>query len=225
MKKVFAVLSVLLLFGCTNPSMERGFAKLNEAMSDLVDSFEAMNIPQITEDMSTIVADLQSIADGIQAYQEAMIEYNNHILMYNEALLEYNDAMLAYADAQTAAEEFLATVGEITEEMLTSLATLRDMAEAGNEWANIMLMIAEIKISLNGVLAQVKTLATKEQVAQITAMLQEMNEDLDWYIAVQDFDYDGVLNAFDKCPDTPLSEINNVNADGCAPGETPVSDD
>ena len=141
MKKVFAVLSVLLLFGCTNPSMERGFAKLNEAMSDLVDSFEAMNIPQITEDMSTIVADLQSIADGIQAYQEAMIEYNNHILMYNEALQEYNDAMLAYADAQTAAEEFLATVGEITQEMLTSLATLRDMAEAGNEWANIMLKI------------------------------------------------------------------------------------
>ena len=225
MKKVFAVLSVLLLFGCTNPSMERGFAKLNEAMSDLVDSFEAMNIPQITEDMSTIVADLQSLADGIQAYQEAMIEYNNHILMYNEALLEYNDAMLAYADAQTAAEEFLSTVGEITQEMLASLAQLRDMAEAGNEWANIMLMIAEIKISLNGVLAQVKTLATKEQVAQITAMLQEMNEDLDWYIAVQDFDYDGVLNAFDKCPDTPITEINNVNADGCAPGETPVSDD
>ena len=225
MKKVFAVLSVLLLFGCTNPSMERGFAKLNEAMSDLVDSFEAMNIPQITEDMSIIVADLQSIADGIQAYQEAMIEYNNHILMYDEALLEYNDAMLAYADAQTAAEEFLSTIGEITQEMLASLAQLRDMAEAGNEWANIMLMIAEIKISLNGVLAQVKTLATKEQVAQITAMLQEMNEDLDWYIAVQDFDYDGVLNAFDKCPDTPITEINNVNADGCAPGETPVSDD
>tara|TARA_A100001201_G_scaffold141588_2_gene137415 strand:+ start:855 stop:1532 length:678 start_codon:yes stop_codon:yes gene_type:complete len=225
MKKVFAVLSVLLLFGCTNPSMERGFAKLNEAMSDLVDSFEAMNIPQITEDMSTIVADLQSIADGIQAYQDAMIEYNNHILMYNEALQEYNDAMLAYADAQTAAEEFLSTVGEITEEMLASLATLREMSEAGNEWANIMLLIAEIKISLNGVLAQVKTLATKEQVAQITAMLQEMNEDLDWYIAVQDFDYDGVLNAFDKCPDTPITQINEVNADGCAPGETPVSDD
>jgi len=225
MKKVFAVLSVLLLLGCTNPSMERGFAKLNEAMSDLVDSFEAINIPQITEDMSTIVADLQSIADGIQAYQEAMIEYNNHILMYNEALLEYNDAMLAYADAQTAAEEFLTSVGEITQEMLASLATLRDMAEAGNGWADIMLKIAEIKISLNGVLAQVKTLATKEQVAQITAMLEEMNQDLDWYIAVQDFDYDGVLNAFDKCPDTPITEINNVNADGCAPGETPVGDD
>ena len=225
MKKVFAVLSILLLFGCTNPSMERGFAKLNEAMSDLVDAFDAMNIPQMTEDMTQIVADLQTIADGLVAYQDAMIQYNAHLLMYNEALLEYNDAMLAYADAQTAAEEFLSTVGEITQEMLASLAKLREMSEAGNEWANIMLMIAEIKISLNGVLAQVKTLATKEQVAQITAMLQQMNEDLDWYIAVQDFDYDGVLNAFDKCPDTPITEINNVNADGCAPGETPVSDD
>lgn len=69
MKKLFAVLSVLLLFGCTNPSMERGFAKLNESMSDLVDSFEAINIPQITEDMSTITSDLQSIADGILAYK------------------------------------------------------------------------------------------------------------------------------------------------------------
>ena len=156
-------------------------------------------------------------------FTEEAAEYMK--LMYNEALLEYNDAMLAYADAQTAAEEFLSTVGEITQEMLASLAKLREMSEAGNEWANIMLMIAEIKISLNGVLAQVKTLATKEQVAQITAMLQEMNEDLDWYIAVQDFDYDGVLIAFDKCPDTPITEINNVNADGCAPGETPVSDD
>lgn len=225
MKKILAVLSVLLLFGCTNPSMERGFAELNDAMKDLVGAFDALNIPQMQEDMESIVADLTDIAEGIKAYQDAMIEYNAHIVMYNEALLEYNDAMLAYAEAQTAAEEFLASVGEITTSMLASLTKLREMSEAGNEWANIMLMIAEIKISLNGVLAQVKTLATKEQVAQITAMLQEMNEDLDWYIAVQDFDYDGVLNAFDKCPDTPITEINNVNADGCAPGETPVSDD
>ena len=225
MKRVLILSVFLVTFGCTNPSMERGFAQLNQAMSELVASFDAMNIPQMTEDMSQIVADLQSIADGIAAYQEAMIEYNAHIMMYNEALLEYNDAMLAYADAQLAAEEFLATVGEITVEMLASLAKLREMSEAGNEWANIMLMIAEIKISLNGVLAQVKTLATKEQVAQIAAMLEEMNTDLDWYVSVQDFDYDGVLNFADKCPNTPITEINNVNADGCAPGETPKGDD
>ncbi len=221
MKKIFAVLSVLLLFGCTNPSMERGFAQLNEAMEDLVGAFDALNIPQMQEDMESIVADLTDIAEGIKAYQDAMIEYNAHIMMYNEALQEYNDAMLAYADAQIAADEFLASVGEITASMLTSLTKLREMSEAGNQWAEVMLLLAEIKISLNGVLAQVKTLATKEQVAAINSMLQEMNSDLDWYISIQDFDYDGVMNGLDKCPNTPITEINNVNADGCAPGETP----
>jgi hypothetical protein len=222
MKKIFAVLSILLLFGCTNPSMERGFAQLNEAMSDLVDAFDAMNIPQMTEDMTQIVADLQSIADGLVAYQEAVVEYNAHLMMYNEALLEYNDAMLAYADAQIAADQFLASVGEITASMMASLTKLREMSKAGNQWAEVMLLLAEIKISLNGVLAQVKTLATKEQVAAINQMLQEMNNDLDWYVSVQDFDYDGVLNFADKCPNTPITQINEVNADGCAPGETPV---
>ena len=221
MKKIFAVLSVLLLFGCTNPSMERGFAQLNEAMEDLVGAFDALNIPQMQEDMESIVADLTDIAEGIKAYQDAMIEYNAHIMMYNEALQEYNDAMLAYADAQIAADEFLASVGEITASMLTSLTKLREMSEAGNQWAEVMLLLAEIKISLNGVLAQVKTLATKEQVAAINSMLQEMNSDLDWYISIQDFDYDGVMNGLDKCPNTPITEINNVNADGCAPGKTP----
>ena len=222
MKKVFAVLSILLLFGCTNPSMERGFAQLNEAMSELVDAFDALDIPQMTEDMTQIVADLQSIADGIAAYQDAMIEYNAHLMMYNEALLEYNDAMLAYADAQIAADQFLASVGEITASMMASLTKLREMSEAGNQWAEVMLLLAEIKISLNGVLAQVKTLATKEQVAAINSMLQEMNNDLDWYVSIQDFDYDGVLNFADKCPNTPITQINEVNANGCAPGETPV---
>ena len=222
MKKVFAVLSILLLFGCTNPSMERGFAQLNEAMSELVDAFDALDIPQMTEDMTQIVADLQSIADGIAAYQDAMIEYNAHLMMYNEALLEYNDAMLAYADAQIAADQFLASVGEITASMMSSLTKLREMSESGNQWAEVMLLLAEIKISLNGVLAQVKTLATKEQVAAINSMLQEMNNDLDWYVSIQDFDYDGVLNFADKCPNTPITQINEVNADGCAPGEKPV---
>mgnify|MGYP001174541159 CR=1 FL=1 len=221
MKKVFAVLSVLLLFGCTNPSMERGFARLNEEMKDLVAAFDALNIPQMQEDMESIVADLTSIAEGIKAYQDAMIEYNAHIMMYNEALQEYNDAMLSYVDAQIAADEFLASVGEITQSMLGSLTKLREMSEAGNQWAEVMLLLAEIKISLNGVLAQVKTLATKEQVAAINNMLQEMNSDLDWYISIQDFDYDGVMNGLDKCPNTPITEINNVNADGCAPDETP----
>tara|TARA_B100000085_G_scaffold85757_3_gene77339 strand:+ start:7191 stop:7859 length:669 start_codon:yes stop_codon:yes gene_type:complete len=219
MKKVFALLAVLLLFGCANPSMERGFAKLNESMSDLVDSFEALDIPQITEDMTAIVADLQSIADGLERYYEAMAEYNAHLLLYNEALNEYNDALLSYNEAQTSAEQLTDNVAEIMGNMLASLAKLKQMADEGNEWANIMFMLAEIKISLNGIFAQVQTLATKEQVQGIVTMLEQMNADLDWYIGLKDFDLDGVVNAVDKCPDTPITEINNVNADGCSPSQ------
>ena len=224
MKKLLSILIIFLFLGCANPSMERGFARLNDAMEELVGAFDALDIPQMQADMEQIVVDLTIIAESIEAYQEAMIEYNAHIMMYNEALLEYNDAMLAYTDAQIAADQFLASVGEITTNMLSSLTKLREMSEAGNQWAEVMLLLAEIKISLNGVLAQVKTLATKEQVAAINSMLQDMNTDLDWYISIQDFDYDGVMNGLDKCPNTPLTEINNVNDQGCAPGETPVTD-
>ncbi|MBI2667748.1 hypothetical protein HYX17_03165 [Candidatus Woesearchaeota archaeon] len=35
-----------------------------------------------------------------------------------------------------------------------------------------------------------------------------------------DSDCDGVKNENDKCPDTPLEEINNVDEFGCAPGES-----
>ena len=33
------------------------------------------------------------------------------------------------------------------------------------------------------------------------------------------FGKDLVINALDKCPDTPLNEINNVNSDGCSPSQ------
>ena len=46
-----------------------------------------------------------------------------------------------------------------------------------------------------------------------------MGAGVDQLVAVADYDYDGVINAFDKCPDTPLNEINNVNSDGCSPSQ------
>ena len=54
---------------------------------------------------------------------------------------------------------------------------------------------------------------------QLLAQVQEMGEDVDQLVAVADYDNDGVMNALDKCPNTLLSEINNVNADGCSPSQ------
>ena len=225
MKKVFAVLSVLLLFGCTNPSMERGFARMIEALEELTASFEAVDIPQITTDMGQIVEDLEIIVEGVENYTNAVLEYNAYIVEYNEAINEYNDAMLAYQEQMTTAAEFLDDINGVMNNMVESLAGLQALYDEGNEWAGIFIQIANIRIGLQDILAIMKTKATKEQMEQLLAQVQEIGEGVDQLVAVADYDYDGVVNALDKCPDTPLTQINNVNAEGCAPGETPVSDD
>jgi len=225
MKNVFAVLSVLLLLGCTNPSMERGFARLNESLQEVVNSFEALNIPQITSDMEQIVMDLEVIVEGVQNYHDAVMEYNAHLAEYNEAMLEYNDAMLAYEEAMLVNEEFLSEIDDILNGVVSSLEGLQTLYDEGNQWAGIFLQIANIKLGLQDILATMKTKATKAQVEELLASLQEVGEGVDQLVAVADYDYDGVINALDKCPDTPITQINNVNAEGCAPDETPVSDD
>ena len=225
MKKVFAVLSVLLLFGCTNPSMERGFARMIEALEELTASFEAVDIPQITTDMGQIVEDLEIIVEGVENYTNAVLEYNAYIVEYNEAINEYNDAMLAYQEQMTTAAEFLDDINGVMNNMVESLAGLQALYDEGNQWAGIFIQIANIRIGLQDILAIMKTKATKEQMEQLLAQVQEIGEGVDQLVAVADYDYDGVVNALDKCPDTPLTQINNVNAEGCAPGETPVSDD
>ena len=167
MKKVVLVIITLVLslssMACINPSMENGFEKLNQSLSELVASFDAVNIPQIQEDMEQITDDLNSIVVGIENYVSAVEEYNQAILIYNEALLEYNDAMLEYEDALIATDDFLSQIDSSIEGMLQALEGLREMKEEGNEWAGIFLQIAEIRIGLQDILATMKTKATKEQ--------------------------------------------------------------
>jgi|TARA_R100000479_G_C6379504_1_gene200470 uncharacterized coiled-coil DUF342 family protein len=199
--------------------MENGFAKLIESLKQLTASFEAINIPQITTDMGQIVTDLEDIAEGIQNYHDAVIEYNAHIMEYSEAMNEYNDAMLAYEEQQITAEDFLNDINSVINNMTESLSGLQVLYEEGNEWAGLFIQIANIRLGLQGILATLKTKATAEQMEQLLAQVQEMGEGVDQLVAVADYDYDGVINALDKCPDTPLNEINNVNSDGCSPSQ------
>jgi uncharacterized phage infection (PIP) family protein YhgE len=224
MKTRYLYILFVLFFGCTNPSMENGFKKLNQSLSELVAAFDAVNIPQITSDLDQMIKDLESIANGIQDYQDAVDQYNNHIAFYNEAILEYNDAMLEYEEARLANQEFLDQIENVMNNMIDSLQELQRLHEEGNQWAGIFLQIAQIRIGLQDILATMQTKATKEQVEQLLAAVQEMGEGVDQLVAVADYDYDGVVNALDLCPKTPLTKINMVNSSGCAPGETPVSE-
>jgi len=218
--KKFAILSIFLLTtSCINPSMENGFAKLIESLKQLTASFEAVNIPQITTDMEQIVSDLEVVAEGIQNYHDAVIEYNAHIAEYNEAMIEYNDAMLAYEEAMLANEEFLAEINDVLNGVVDSLEGLQTLYDNGNQWAGIFLQIAQIRLGLQDILATIKTKATKEQMEALLAQVEEMGEGIDQLVFLADYDYDGVINGIDKCPNTPLSEINNVNTDGCSPSQ------
>ena len=196
-----------------------------ESLEQLTASFEAVNIPQITTDMAQITEDLEIIVDGVQNYTDAVIEYNGYIVEYNEAINEYNDAMLAYQEQITTAQEFLDDIDDVMNNMVESLAGLQTLYDEGNQWAGIFLQIANIRLGLQDILAIMKTKATAEQMDALLAQVENMGEGIDQLVAVADYDYDGVINALDKCPETPLTKINEVNADGCAPGETPVSDD
>jgi|TARA_X000001388_G_C2189337_1_gene106872 tetratricopeptide (TPR) repeat protein len=195
--------------------MENGFAKLIASLEALTESFNNLNINQITEDMTTIVEGVEDIAFNLENYLVAMEDYNASVAIYSEALIEYNDALLSVGEAYAEFEN----LDDATEALAQAIEGLRLLAEEGNQWAGLFYQIAQINLTLDQILVTVQTFATKDQVEGILNQLEEMGEGIDQLVAAADYDYDGVINALDKCPDTPLNEINNVNSDGCSPSQ------
>ena len=87
----------------------------------------------------------------------------------------------------------------------------------------LLLDIESILASLAEVQVLIDNAVTTEQVAALAAQFADINTKIQTLVAIADYDHDGVMNALDQCPDTPITEINNVNAVGCAPGETPTN--
>ena len=61
---------------------------------------------------------------------------------------------------------------------------------------------------------------TDEKLVELKEKLAKAREALDLLSLLMDFDLDGVVNAYDLCPDTPSGA--QVNLDGCAEGQTPA---
>ena len=178
--------------------MENGFAKLIESLKQLTASFEAVQVDQITEDMTNIITDLEYIAEDVDAYMDAMIEYQAATDAYIEAMEAYTTAMEAAAQAATDAAN-------------GTLAELQSLSEAGNQWATIYLQIIGISQSFSEIQAAVDNMATSDQVAAIAQQLEGMSNDLTLSIQGSDVDGDGIIHKFDKCPTLAGPESN----DGC----------
>jgi hypothetical protein len=100
-----------------------------------------------------------------------------------------------------------------------------DVEQQNGTWAEIMDTIENIKSRLEAIVVESESWATSEDMADLLVKVRNVREGIETLVLRADYDYDGVINAIDKCPDTPLTEINNVDAQGCAPGETPEGDD
>jgi len=106
-------------------------------------------------------------------------------------------------------EEYSAQMEEFNQKVLEIQAALEAM----------VIQVQGITEEVDGMIVTTGGLATTEQMQNLLSQVQEFQQGVDILVAIADYDYDGVQNALDKCPDTPLSEINNVNSDGCSPSQ------
>ena len=142
-----------------------------------------------------------SMERGLEGLQEALAELEASFLaidveQMSADLLDMNETVAQLVIDQEAANDAAAQLLVDIEDILTSLAAVKDKLDNA---------------------------LTVEQVQALTAQFALINEKVQTLVAIADYDYDGVINALDQCPDTPITEINNVNAVGCAPGETPTN--
>jgi uncharacterized phage infection (PIP) family protein YhgE len=80
-------------------------------------------------------------------------------------------------------------------------------------------MITTLQEGLDNLQQQLSTLAPNGTLQEILIKLQRIQEGIDTLVARADYDIDGVINAIDECPDTPITEIKQVNEVGCSPSQ------
>ena len=133
----------------------------------------------------------------------------------NETLAELKAEILA-ADI----DGMLADLDTIKEEANQALA---DVNTKNALDAQSLVLIDSIIANLALVQINLDKAATTEQVASLAAQVAEMTRGINILVFIADYDYDGVMNGFDKCPDTPFNEVNGVDALGCSSTQTPIS--
>ena len=78
-------------------------------------------------------------------------------------------------------------------------------------------MISTLQETVNDLEIAFQSLAPDGTLQGILVKLEKIQEGIDVLVARADYDIDGVINAVDECPDTPITEIKQVNDVGCSP--------
>ena len=140
-----------------------------------------------------------SIEDGLESLTESLAELEASMIA-----LDVEGMLADLAEMQGQAEQ-----------MTT------DMEEYNAIMEQALLDIQDITVRLNAIVEISEDWATDEQGQSLLADVQTLGEGIDMLVFVADYDYDGVMNGLDQCPDTAIEDINNVNNIGCSPTQTP----
>lgn len=80
-------------------------------------------------------------------------------------------------------------------------------------------MISTLQETVSDLEIAFQSLAPDGTLQGILVKLQRIQEGIDILVARADYDLDGIINAVDECPDTPITEIKQVNEMGCSPSQ------
>jgi len=130
---------------------------------------------------------------------------------------------LAQLEAEIVAADIEGMQTDLAEITAQAEAALVDAEEANQIVEDALVTVASIKERLAALQILLDNAATTEQVAALRDSVAEISDGISMLVFIADYDYDGVMNGLDQCPDTPLADINNVNGVGCAPDQTPVT--
>jgi len=124
-------------------------------------------------------------------------------------------AQLAALEAEIVAADIAGMEADVAA-MTIQVEEAIESAESTNEsLEEALVTMADIKERLAALQTLLDAAATDSQIAEIKVKLEQISEGIALLVFVADYDYDGVMNGLDQCPDTPITEINNVDSTGC----------
>ena len=126
------------------------------------------------------------------------------------------NARLVELEQQLAAIDANALITDIND-IIAQVETIEQINEENKQAiAEAMATLTDLHDQLAAILVQIQEAATVEQLQAINEKVQSISEGISMLVFVADYDYDGVINGLDQCPDTPITEISEVNGVGCS---------
>ena len=135
-----------------------------------------------------------------------------------EGLADLN-AKLAALEAEIVAADIAGMEADVAAMTVQVEEALASAIESNETLEEALATISEIKDKLVALQVALDAAATEEQIADIKVKVAQISEGIALLVFKADYDYDGVMNGLDQCPDTPITEINEVNGVGCSPSQ------